>query len=85
MPQKKNAYAIEEYPSLAIRVIMEFTRVIQLVRVSSFGIATNLSGKRTDTTMTPSRVIDDIIGALKMLRGIVSTLTINENVMQERA
>ena len=35
--------------------------------------------------MTPSRIIDDTIGAIQMLRGMVSTLTINEKVMRERA
>ncbi len=85
MPQKKNPYSLEEYPSLANRAISELMRVTELTRLTSFGLATHLSGKRTDTTMAPSRIITDIIGAIKMLRGIVSTLTINEKVMKERA
>ncbi len=85
MPQKKNPYALEEYPALVQRVCSEFIRVAELSRLVSFGLATHLSGKRTDITMTPSRIIDDTIGAIQMLRGMVSTLTINEKVMRERA
>jgi argininosuccinate lyase len=85
MPQKKNPYALEEYPALVQRVCSEFIRVAELSRLVSFGLASHLSGKRTDITMTPSRIIDDTIGAIQMLRGMVSTLTINEKVMRERA
>lgn len=85
MPQKKNPYALEEYPALVQRVCSEFIRVAELSRLISFGLATHLSGKRTDTTMTPSRAIGDTIGAIQMLRGMVSTLTINKKVMRERA
>jgi argininosuccinate lyase len=84
MPQKKNPYALEEYPSLSNRVLSEFTRVAELTRLTSFGLGIHLGGKRTDTTMTPSRVIRDICGALKMLRGILSTMKFKTNVMRER-
>ncbi len=85
MPQKKNPYALEEYPALVQRVCSELIRVAQLSRLVSFGLATHLSGKRTDIIMAPSRIIDDTIGAIQMLRGMVSTLTINKKVMRERA
>lgn len=85
MPQKKNPYALEEYPSLAGRVLAEFVRVAELTRLTSFGLAPHLSGKRTDTTMAPSRVIQDMIGAIRMLRGILSTVKFKKEVMKERA
>jgi argininosuccinate lyase len=82
MPQKKNPYVLEALASLPIRAITAFTSDAFRLNRLSFGLATNIvSVMKQD----PTQMIDDIIGAIKMLFGVVSTLTVNEDKMKERA
>lgn len=85
MPQKKNPNPLEEFTSVTNRTVTALSRSATQASRSSFGIAANLSVSFVDSAQTASIATDDIAGAIKLLRGIVSTLTFNEDIMKERA
>jgi argininosuccinate lyase len=44
-------------------------------------VATHVGGVKTD----PSKTVTEVCGAAKMLAGVVSTLTVNKEIMRERS
>jgi argininosuccinate lyase len=81
MPQKKNPYVLEELACVAGRAISVFTREAFRWNRLSFGLAVHIGGVKSD----PSVAVQDVCGAVKMLAGVVSTLTVNKDVMKERS
>ncbi len=81
MPQKKNPYVLEELSVIPGRAITAFTQEAFRWNRVSFGLATHIGGVKTD----PSRTVNEVRGAAKMLAGVVATLTVNKEVMRERS
>ena len=81
MPQKKNPYVLEELAVIPGRAIAAFTQEAFRWNRVSFGMATHIGGVKTD----PSKTVAEVRGAAQMLEGVVRTLTVNTEVMRERA
>lgn len=81
MPQKKNAYVLEELAVIPGRAITTFAQEAFRWNRVSFGLAKHIGGVKTD----PSKTVNEVCGAAKMLAGVVSTLTIREDLMRERS
>ena len=81
MPQKKNPYVLEELSVIPGRAITAFTQEAFRWNRVSFGMATHIGGVKTD----PSKTVAEVTGALKMLAGVVATLTVRKEVMKERS
>jgi len=81
MPQKKNPYVLEELSVIPGRAIAAFAQdAVRWNRVS-FGLATHLGGVKAD----PAKTVSEVCEAAQMLTGVVETLSINKEVMRERA
>jgi argininosuccinate lyase len=85
MPQKKNVTVLQQYTSLVNRTITTYVRLSFQACRSSFGIASNLAVTMIGATPEVLNALDDNIGYLKVLRGLVATMTFKEAVMKERA
>jgi argininosuccinate lyase len=81
MPQKKNPYVLEELACIAGRAITNFTRDAFRYNRMSFGLAVHIGGVKAD----PSLTVQEVCGAVKMLSGVVSTITVNKDLMKERS
>lgn len=81
MPQKKNPYVLEELACIAGRAITVFTREAFRWNRMSFGLAVHIGGVKAD----PSLAVKEVCGAVEMLSGVVSTLTVNKDLMKERS
>lgn len=81
MPQKKNPYVLEELACIAGAAISTFTREAFRYNRMSFGLAVHIGGVKAD----PSLAVQEVRGAVRMLSGVVSTLTVNEDLMKERS
>lgn len=81
MPQKKNPYVLEELAVIPGRAIAAFSQdAVRWNRVS-FGMATHIGGVKAD----PSRTVAEVCAAARMLTGVVETLSIDEDLMRDRA
>jgi argininosuccinate lyase len=81
MPQKKNPYVLEELSVIPGRAIAAFAQdAVRWNRVS-FGLATHLGGVKAD----PTKTVLEVCEAARMLTGVVETLSINEDLMKDRA
>jgi argininosuccinate lyase len=81
MPQKKNPYVLEELAVIPGRAITTFAQDAFRWNRVAYGMATHIGGVKTD----PSKTVDEVRGAARMLAGVVSTLTVKKDVMKERA
>jgi argininosuccinate lyase len=85
MPQKKNVTALQHYTCLLNRTIATFIRLTSQASRSSFGIAAHLAVAIMGSTPEALNAIEDNLGALRLLRGLVATLSFNEAAMKDRA
>lgn len=81
MPQKKSAYSLEAFVALANRTISALTRCAVQASRTSFGFAAHLSFALYDGWQTGSVVINDTLGAIKLLKGILSSMRFNIQAM----
>jgi argininosuccinate lyase len=81
MPQKKNPYVLEELSVIPGRAIAAFAQDAMRWNRVSFGLATHLGGVKAD----PSKTVSEVCAAAQMLAGVVETLTINRELMSQRA
>jgi argininosuccinate lyase len=72
---------LEELSVIPGRAITAFTQEAFRWNRVSFGMATHIGGVKTD----PSKTVAEVTGALKMLAGVVATLTVKKEVMKERS
>ncbi len=81
MPQKKNPYVLEELAVIPGRAIAAFSQdAVRWNRVS-FGMATHIGGVKAD----PAKTVAEVCDAARMLAGVVGTLSIDEDLMRDRA
>ena len=85
MPQKKNVTVLQRYIVLVNNTITAFTRLTFQAARCSFGIAANLAVTMMGSFPEASAAIDDSIGAVRVLRGLVASMSFNERIMREKA
>jgi argininosuccinate lyase len=85
MPQKKNVTALQHFTSVVNRSIAAFNRLALQAARSPFGIGTNLAVTMMASGPETAVAMDDLIGAVRLARGFVSTMTFNKALMRERA
>lgn len=81
MPQKKNPYVLEELACIPGRAIAAFTQDAFRYNRVSYGLATHIGGVKLD----PSKTVVEVCGGVKMLSGVVATMTVNIDRMKERS
>lgn len=85
MPQKKNVTVLQRYSTLVSTTASRFNKLTFQAARTSFGIASNLAVTMMDCAPEVSAALEDNLGAVTLLRGLVSTMSFREDTMKERA
>ena len=85
MPQKKNVTALQHYTALVNRTTTAFNRLAFQAARSSFGIAANLAVTMMNSAPETAATMEDVLGALRLLRGLTAGVRFNEELMKQRA
>ena len=85
MPQKKNVTALQHFTSVVNRSIAAFNRLALQAARSPFGIGTNLAVTMMNSAPETFVAMEDVLGAVRLARGFVSTMSFNKRLMRERA
>lgn len=85
MPQKKNVTALQRYSSLLNNTFTTFNRLAIQTARASFGLGANLAVNLMESGPEAILALNENIRALKMLRGLVTTIKFNKEVLRDRA
>lgn len=85
MPQKKNVTVLQRYTTLVSAAVSRFTKLTFQAARTSFGIASNLAVTMMDCAPEVSAALEDSLGAVRLLRGLVATMSFKAETMKERA
>lgn len=83
-PQKKNAFSLEEFQGVAQRVVTDLLAALSHARNLSFGTGMYLMTTRYVREQAP-RAVEEVIRAVVLFRGILSTLRVNHDMMARKA
>jgi len=82
MPQKKNPIVFKSFRRKAIKTRASLTEGMEIY----FGSSSNMLGEMANIAEIPSKTIkENVLPALRLLKGMIPTLIVNKDIARERA